>query len=266
VKVHALRGALVLVSCWLLACMVLLFWQTKLLFIQQPLSAERAALLRSRPSVVGLSVKAPSGVVQLWLHEVLGSAPCLLYFGGNSEEGSLFLDKQAQVGARTVATMNYPGYGLSTGSPSEQSFQAASVAAFDALVGTGKCPRIDLFGRSLGTGVATYVAARRPARRVVLVSPYDSIGAVASDRYWWAPVDVLLRHRFDAKSLAPHIFASVLMVVAPGDRTVRIERSDALFRAWGGPKRFFRSEGADHANLLDLNDAWGRIRAFLDAP
>src|SRR5215467_8165428 len=75
-----------------------------------------------------------------------------------------------------VFAFDYEGYGTSEGKPSEKAAYQDEAAAYDYLaVNLGTPPdRIVIFGRSVGTGPATYIAARRPAAGLILRSPFVS--------------------------------------------------------------------------------------------
>jgi pimeloyl-ACP methyl ester carboxylesterase len=62
-----------------------------------------------------------------------------------------------------------------------------------------------LMGRSLGSGVAVHVAAKRKVGGVILVTPLDSLVNVARAHYPIFPVGLMLKHRFDSAALAPEI-------------------------------------------------------------
>src|SRR5262245_62679558 len=89
----------------------------------------------------------------------------------------------------SLALVNYRGYGESDGNPSETTLFGDALAVFDALASRPEIDRarIVLVGRSLGSGVATYVASERPVAAVVLISPYDSMTAIARRHYPWLP-------------------------------------------------------------------------------
>jgi len=102
----------------------------------------------------------------------------------------------------SLALVNYRGYGASEGSPSERALFADALLVLDALRERPDVDpaRVALVGRSLGSGVATYVAANRPVAGVALVSPYDSVTALARRQFPWLPIELLLRHPFDSRS------------------------------------------------------------------
>jgi hypothetical protein len=88
-------------------------------------------------------------------------------------------------------------------------------------------------------------------RRLVLVTPFDSLAAVAQHHFRWLPVGLLMRDRYDSSNLAQSIRAPTLMIVAAQDEIVDRKRSDALAQAFQpGWVRVELIEGARH-NTLD---------------
>ncbi|MFC3194822.1 alpha/beta fold hydrolase [Marinicella sediminis] len=104
----------------------------------------------------------------------------LLYLGGNAEQvaysASDFLHHLPNT---RVLLMQYRGYGGSGGSPSEAALFADALALFDHLQGQTNHP-VTVMGRSLGSGIATYVASQREVAQLILVTPFDSLRAVAA--------------------------------------------------------------------------------------
>ncbi len=148
-----------------------------------------------------------------------GLEEAIIYFGGNSEVvesnsgqyGTMFSDK-------TVYLVSYRGYGHSTGSPSEAAFYKDAEIIYDHLLKQHKL--ISVIGRSLGSGVATWLASVRALKQLILVTPYDSITNVAQDKYPFYPVDLILRHKFDSISRAADIAVPVLIMIAEYDELI----------------------------------------------
>jgi len=192
-------------------------------------------------------------------------APILLYFQGNAEEAaSFFLWSAAELPRFTLAAVNYRGYGASTGRASETSVKADALAVYDALAARFPATPIAVMGRSIGTGVAAYVAARRPVAAVVLVTPYDSIASVGQAAHPLLPVKLLLRQPFDVLPDAARITAPTLFLTASGDTLIPESHAQALAAVWAGPKDFRRLAGG-HNSILDNPDYWPFIRDFLTA-
>lgn len=261
----------VLAGIWLLAASFLYFSQDGMVFPGQGLGpAENERIRREFPDVEEVTLTVPDGVaLRGWLVKgrAEGPRPLLIYFGGNAEEVSPSIP-QAKAYAETgwsVLLMNYRGYGASGGSPGEEELFEDAVLIYDHFSGRAdvESGSIALMGRSLGTGVAVYLASVRHASGVILVSPFDSLAAVAGEKYPFVPVSLLLRHRFDSISRAPSIGASLLAILAGEDRVISRERSLALIEKWGGRRALLTIEGVDH-NSLGASPIYQKaVREFL---
>ena len=197
----------------------------------------------------------------------LAGSPLVLYFGGNAEEVSWMLRRAAQqapgIGWLLV---DYRGYGLSAGSPSEVALSSDAIEWFDYAKEKLEARQVVLFGRSLGSGVAVQLAAARAVDGVILVTPYDSMTSVASHHYPYLPVSWMLKHPFDSLARAPAIAAPLLCLVAERDQVIPVVHSKRLFEAWKGPKRWVELSGAGHNSTDDVPAFWQAIREFLVQP
>ncbi|HUN70513.1 MAG TPA: hypothetical protein VMU46_17075 [Burkholderiales bacterium] len=239
--------------------------QDALIFYKQPLAPERRAEIARRfPSVQEVSLKAKDGAaLHAWYARSGG--PLVLYFGGNAEEVSWMLEELGQAPDASWLLVEYRGYGLSEGSPGEAALVSDALEWFDRAA---KFPGIDsrriyAFGRSLGSGVAVALAAERPLAGVILATPFDSLASVAKRYYWYLPVDLLLRHRFDSIARAPGLKQPLLCLIAARDEVIPPAHGERLFEAWGGAKRKIVLEEAGH-NTSDSHPMfWPAIREFL---
>ena len=192
-------------------------------------------------------------------------APAVIYFGGNAEEVSWTLGDGRWPRAWTRIALNYRGYGTSEGKPGARALLADGLALYDAVATRPDVDRarIVVFGRSLGTAVATHIAAQRPVAGAILVSPYDSLTAVGRTHYPFLPVSLLLRHPFAAIEDAARCHAPLLAIVASADSIIPSERSQALYDAWAGPKEWLAVPRADHNSLGATRQMWDAIDRFL---
>lgn len=258
---------LVLLLLYVALCAMMWLAQGAMIFLRQPLDPQAASVARAS-GAHELRISAEREItLHGWLRlaQVEGPAPLLIYFGGNAEEVSWMQGEFARLPHIGVATFNYRGYGLSTGEPGEAQLARDAVSLFDALSArAGTDPqRVVIVGRSLGTGVAVHLAAARAVRAVVLISPYDSLTAVAARAYPWLPVPWLMRHPFDSLSRAPAIDAPLLALVAGDDAVVPPAHSRALVDAWRGPRTLELLPGADHNDLLSHPAFWPAVTRFL---
>ncbi len=192
--------------------------------------------------------------------------PLVIYYGGNAEEVTEYAGTAASTyGPVATLYVNYRGYGRSAGKPGERAIVADMLQLYDWAARRPDVDpeRIVLHGRSLGTGVAVQVAAARPARCVILTSPFASARDVAAEIYWWLPVGLLMRHPFDSLALAPTVRKPVLILMGEADTLIPMRHSERLAQAWGGPVERARFPGFGH-NDLELHPGYDQaIHAFL---
>ncbi|MGH8249287.1 MAG: alpha/beta hydrolase [Steroidobacteraceae bacterium] len=185
--------------------------------------------------------------VELKVWALARSGPeALVYFGGNAEDVAENLAPfAAAFPDHSLYLVNYRGYGGSGGEPSEQGLFADARAIFDQL--RARHPEISVIGRSLGSGVAARLASEREVRRLVLVSPFDSLVNVARKHFPYFPVRLMLRDRYDSLSRVPAIRARTLIVIAGADEIIPRARSDALLAAFPASQvEVMVLEGATH--------------------
>jgi fermentation-respiration switch protein FrsA (DUF1100 family) len=192
-------------------------------------------------------------------------APAVLYFGGRSEEVSWLTEVSSSFAGAHVLAVNYRGYGNSEGRPSEKALFSDALELYDWLTSQPgvDVSRVAVVGRSLGTGVAAYVAARRPVAAAVLITPYDSIMAIARRRFPWSPVQFLLRHHFDSVGFAGTTRTPVLVLMAERDHIVPHEHTLRLIDAWAGEKQVVHIAGSDHFDITLNAHSWRAVRKFL---
>lgn len=185
----------------------------------------------------------------------------ILYFGGNAEriEGNRG-DFARLFPGRAVYLLAYRGYGASEGSPDETTLTADAVALFDDVRRRHPGEPIAVIGRSLGGGVASALASRRPVARLALVTPFDSMAEVAQSHYRWLPVRWLLRDRYDSVRHLRDYTGPVLVVRARRDEVIPVPRTDRLIASLRNPPQVVDLADADH-NGLDADEAYGRALA-----
>jgi hypothetical protein len=183
----------------------------------------------------------------------------LLYSYGNGEDVScnMPLFRDLQKAGFAVFAYDYPGYGMSSGHPSEQGLYQAIDAAYDHLTSVAKVPpdRIITCGRSLGGGAACDLAARRPVAGLIMISSFVSAFRVLT-RLPLLPFD-----KFNNIRKIKRVTCPVLFIHGTNDQTIAFWHSEALYGAAKQPKRLMSIEGADHNDLFAV--AGGRLSTML---
>lgn len=252
------RGAVSRLLLGLLAVPVLLYlgacavlWNNQRNYLYFP--------IRTRLAQVPVEVlRRPDAKVLVSVRPRAGSDG-VLYFGGNAEDVSRTVPELAELFPDSaIYALHYRGYGGSEGQPSETALVGDALAVFDRM--QRGHPRITVIGRSLGSGIAVQVAAARPAERLVLVTPYDSIVAVAADHYPVFPVDWLVRDRYESVRFAGALRVPTTLVVAERDTVIPPVHAQRLLQAFApGVARAVTLPGVGHN---DIESALGYAQAL----
>ena len=189
-----------------------------------------------------------------WYAPAPSSRPTVVMFHGN--HGSLRHEryrlkhfKDAQVGVLLLA---YRGYSGNAGTPNEDGLYADARAALDWLEHSGVASTsIVLYGISLGTGVATKMAAEREFAAVVLESPYTSTVDVAAWRFPMVPVAWLMEDRFESLGRIGSINEPLLVMHGDRDSVIPQHFGRRLFDAANMPKEGFWPSGLGHNDIFD---------------
>jgi pimeloyl-ACP methyl ester carboxylesterase len=232
------------------ACGALFFFQRSLIYYPQPRSNQSASTLMALPVGVGtvhISTRPQAG------------PDALIYFGGNAEDVSQDMPDLADTFPRTaIYLLHYPGYGGSSGSPSQPAIFAAALALYDRV--HAEHPNIVVIGRSLGTGVAIWIASRRPVARLVLVTPYDSLADAAAQQYPYVPVRWLLHDKYESWRYAPEVTAPTRIIVAEDDEIIPRSSSDRLrTRFRNGIASYVLVPNAGHNTIQDSPNYWALL-------
>lgn len=196
--------------------------------------------------------------------------PTLLFFHGNAGNISHRLESLRlfhQLGLNTFI-FDYRGYGQSQGSPSERGTYLDATAAWRYLTEHRQIPphRIVLFGRSLGSAVAIWLASRTAPSALVIESAFTSLPDLAAKIYPFLPVRWLSRIRYDNHRLIRQVRCPILVIHSPTDEVVPFAHGRALFDLANDPKQFLTIRGGHNDGFLVSQDVYLRgIDEFLES-
>ncbi|MDI9819516.1 MULTISPECIES: alpha/beta hydrolase [unclassified Legionella] len=188
-----------------------------------------------------------------WYKPAAANKPTILYLHGNAGHIGyrMPLAREFITAGFGVLLLEYRGYGGNQGQPSEKGLYLDGRAAMQYLQQQGIVPsRTVLYGESLGTGVAIYLANLTPVCAVVLQSPYTSMASVARYHYPWvfiAPWD-----KFDSLSLIADIHSPLLLLHGINDRIIPYNQSVTLLARANEPKELIGFPHRGH------NDLWSK--------
>jgi uncharacterized protein len=207
----------------------------------------------SPPKVPGLEVlvlQTPAGRVEaLFLPATAnaegGRQPVMIFGHGNGEVTDYWVSGLDGFRERGIGVLlvEYPGYGRSTGSPSERSIRTAMDAAYDRIAADPRVDRARIFGfgQSLGGGAICLLSRDRPLRALILESTFPSLDIFTAG--YWAP-SFLLRDHFDNLTTVEHFAGPVLVIHGRDDQLIPWQQGHRL--AVGAKHSTFRLYECGH--------------------
>lgn len=199
------------------------------------------------------------------LHNATGN-DLILGFGGNGWNGQhvaeylhpMFPDAH-------VVAFHFRGYRPSTGTPSAQALIADSQLVYDQAIERLAPKRIIAAGFSIGSGIAAQLSAHRKLDGLILVTPFDSLKAVAQSLYPWLPIGPFFHHEIDSASPLEESKTPVAIIAAANDEIVPSKRTDALRRRIGNVRLDRTITRAGHNDIYARSDFQLAMKDALDA-
>jgi pimeloyl-ACP methyl ester carboxylesterase len=237
---------------YVLVCLNLFVFQRSIMYYPQPRSNEQGSVL--------LSSSTKYGIINVSAHPHPGTS-AVIYFGGNAEDVSQTVPDLADAFPnRALYALHYPGFGGSSGKTDQETIFAEALDLFDNVFTDHT--DVTVIGRSLGSGVAVWVASQRPVSRLVLVTPFDSFADPASAQYPFVPVRWLLRDKYESWRYAPKVKAPTLIIVAGDDELVPRSSSDRLLTRFApGIATETVLPGVGHNTIQDSPGYWPLLKA-----
>ncbi|MFO0388484.1 MAG: alpha/beta hydrolase [Alphaproteobacteria bacterium] len=262
--------AVIVIYFCVLAAMYLL--QRRLLFLP-----EKHILAPAEYGLEGfeesIGVASDGYDIQLWFKKAAPGMPTIMYFHGNAANlanraGTFKSFTNKGFG---ILALSYRGYGKSTGTPTERGLYRDARAAITYLQFEFNVPmnHIILYGESLGSGVAVHMAKEYRPAGVVLEAPYTSVANRAAEIYFYIPVHLLIKDKFDSLSKIVGIKSPVLVIHGEKDSTIPASHGRAILAAAPEPKKgiFFADKGHNDfdrdvisAHVLDFAKEHGLIK------
>ena len=233
--------------------------QRTVMFPRPPVPAARAADGRGDVEILRIGDQADVEAWYLLPAGASGPSPVLVFAHGNGELIDYWIDAfdDARRSGLGVLLVEYPGYGRSGGSPNEESIARTMVSAFDAIMDRPDVDpeRIVGWGRSLGGGAVSSLAAARPLAALVLESTFSSVHPLVR-RY--GLIGPLVLDPFDNLSVVEDFEGPVLVIHGERDTIIPVSHGRRL------------AEGAERGTLVlkncghnDCPHPWPEVRAFL---
>src|SRR5215471_8521246 len=223
-----------------LALLILAFFSYVLIFLPHPSS------YKDGPDTLKLTTRTGKKISALYLINPKAKFTLLVSHGNAEDLGDdRFWLEELQRAGFSVLAYDYQGYGTSEGKPGEQAVYDDENAAYDYLTQSLRiaADRIIIYGRSVGSGPAVHLAARKPAAALILQSPFVSAFRVLT-RIPLLPFD-----KFPNYKDIRNVHCPVLIIHGDSDTVIPPWHGKRLYDLANEPKKFVSIHGADHNDL-----------------
>jgi pimeloyl-ACP methyl ester carboxylesterase len=249
---------------YLLVVLAVMLFQRRMLYVPTTMNPKVAEQIAKREGFEAWRNPANQIIGWHWSAHGESNAAVLIVHGnaGCAVDRSYFAEPIRAGGSADVFVLEYPGYGVRDGSPTQESLLAAADEAFDLLP---KNVPTFVVGESLGTGVAAHLAKRYGARisGMILFAPYDELASVAQEKLPILPVRLLLQDRFNPGEWLRDYRGPVAIVLAEADEVIPAKFGRRLYDSYAGPKKLETIPGAHHNDIgVRTPEWWKDIFAF----
>jgi len=195
-----------------------------------------------------------------------GKTNAILYFGGNGEAVDLNVnDFSRTFPNQTVYLVKYRGYSGSAGTATEEGLFSDALTVYDRI--KTKYKSVAVIGRSIGSGVACYIASQRPVTKLTLITPFDSAKSVAQSAYPIFPMALLLKDKYDSLSRVSAIKARVLFLIAGHDQMITREHSNRLINAFPTSQAHVEIiKNSGHNSISNKPEYYKLLNRFAELP
>ena len=219
-------------------------------------------VLKNCPKCKRVKLKVKDGLLDgVYLDN--SSKKLIIYFGGNADDATDFIEVVKDIKGFDIVAFNYRGNGLSEGTPSQKALYEDALVIYDKFA---KDKDIYVIGRSLGSGVATYLASKREVKKLFLITPYDSIENVAKEKYPIFPISLLLKYKFNSKNLIEKVKSPIVIFMIKGDKVVSNRSTKNLIKHIRSNYALKILEHTTHADILSNENFIKEIRASILNP
>ena len=223
-------------------------------------------------SIAGLEkilLKTDYGQIEAWFLPPIRDrqalpAPAVIFGHGNAELIDFWPETLKNFTRMGIGLLlvEYPGYGRSPGTPSEQSIRHTFVTAYDALLSRKDVDpsRIVLFGRSLGAGAVCALTLERPSSALILMSAFTSVESMAAK---FGIPKFLVRDPFNNLEAVKRYRGPVLVIHGRDDSIIPFSHGTALHQAAQNGTLITYKAGHNDCPP-DWNQFWKDIMLFLN--
>lgn len=261
---YMINFVLILLVFYLAVCLLLFWTQEKFIFF--PTKLPQNFVFSTYKNIEEHYFKIDDGDIHALYFKVDQPKGIILYFHGNSQA----LESWGQVAEDfrkldyEVFMPDYRTYGKSTGSMSEANLYFDARLVYDFLLTKYPASKIIIYGRSLGSGIATDLATKVKAKALIIETPYTSMPDIAAKKIPFIPVRYIMRYQFDNLSKIDKVNEEVHIIAATNDQLTPYDHAVQLAEKTGKSKEVLTTiHGANHNNIAEFIDYHNKLKSIL---
>lgn len=248
-------AAIILLFLYAMLVLMAFGFQERLIFLPDPLPLNYKYEFHQPYEEIFITADdgAKLNVIHLQQENAKGA---ILYFHGNSGNISKLGHVADLLSGKgyDIFLVDYRTYGKSTGKISEAALRVDAQLLYNMALEVYDENKIIIYGRSLGTGIASGLAAANHPQKLILESPFYSGVEIGAHRFPFLPVKWLSRYEFPSSEYVKTINCPIFIFHGTQDSVIPYEQAQKLYHAIPGKqKKLFTIEGGDHKNLYDFD-------------
>lgn len=253
-KSRLIRVLLLVTGLYILIGSALVVFQEKLIFLPTVLEQDYKFEFNHEFEEVFLETDTDA-IINAIHFKVENPKGVIVYFHGNAGD----LDRWGTIAEYFVKRdydvfiMDYRTYGKSVGPLTEEAFYHDAQFCYDYVNVRYPESDITVYGRSLGTGIATYLASQNNPKQLILETPYYSLVDVAKNRLPIFPLKSLMSYSFPTYKFMKHVSSPILIIHGTNDRVIDISSGKKLYQSSNNKQIIFVEVlNANHNNLIEF--------------
>lgn len=257
---------IILIGGYLIASFLLWLFQERFIFLGEPLDANYQFDFSPPFEEINLQMK-DEGLVNVLHFKTVNPKGIILYFHGNAGNlaGWGFIAQDLVNMGYDLAIMDYRGYGKSIGNRTQGTILSDGMEFYDHFKSSYPENEIILYGRSLGTGIAAYVASRNNPSKIILETPYYSFTSLVQAHVPVFPAGPALRYKFKTHKYLQNSDCPVYIFHGTEDLVVPFKHGKKLYESLDKERvTMFVIDGGTHNDLGNYSEYWQNLEKILE--
>lgn len=257
---------LVIITAYLLSAVLLYFFQHIFIFHPVKVSPDYVYDLPFNHKETTLVYNNDHHNIIQFFPDTLPAKGLVLYFHGNMANVEYYAQHSMYFTNNDYAIwmIDYPGFGKSRGKISEENLYQQGFIFYQLAINSGYNPDdIILYGKSLGSGIAAYVASEKPCKKLILETPYYSFRLLAQNYLFIYPVSLLVKYTIPLHRYIENLQVPVSIIHGKKDEIIPFKHAEMLNASLSAKDEFIILENGMHNDLYKFSKTVKKLDSLL---